>query len=77
MQIELNIIYVLLNKIKNINIFICKLIFILFDDIKYKLYIYDVIDLIMIQSSIRSVNHESIIFPIQWPDFENINIIYV
>ena len=77
MQIELNIIYVLLNKIKNINIFICKLIFILFDDIKYKLYIYDVIDLIMIQSSIRSVNHESIIFSIQWPDFENINIIYV
>ena len=65
MQIELNIIYVLLNKIKNINIFICKLIFILFDDIKYKLYIYDVIDLIMIQSSIRSVNHESIIFLIQ------------
>ena len=77
MQIELNIIYVLLNKIKNINIFICKLIFILFDDIKYKLYIYDVIDLIMIQSSIRSVNHESIIFLIQWFGFENINIIYV
>ena len=48
MQIELNIIYVLLNKIKNINIFICKLIFILFDDIKYKLYIYDVIGLIMV-----------------------------